>query len=128
MFSCKLKFNPMTEKRTCPVCGDVIIGRIDKKFCSDQCRNTYNNERYSSSNAHVLKINRQLKKNYAILKSLNTTGKTKVKRSKLLHEGFDFELITGIYETQKGNTYRLVYDVGYLPLEDESYLLINWQV
>jgi predicted nucleic acid-binding Zn ribbon protein len=118
----------MTEKRTCPVCGDAIIGRVDKKFSSDQSRNTFNNERYSTSNARVLKINRQLKKNYTILKRLNTTGKTKVKRSKLLHEGFDFELITGIYETQKGNTYRLVYDVGYLPLEDESYLLINWQV
>lgn len=118
----------MTEKRTCPVCGDAIIGRIDKKFCSDQCRNTFNNERYSSNNAHVMTINRQLKKNYSILKSLNNTGKTKVKRSKLLHQGFDFELITGIYETQKGNTYRLVYDQGYLPLDDDFVLLIHWEL
>jgi hypothetical protein len=100
-----------TEKRLCPVCGDEIIGRVDKKFCTDQCRNTFNNERYSSDN--VL--------------ALNTSGKTKVKRSKLLREGFDFNYFTGIYETQKGGRYHLIYDQGYLVLSDELYLLIKWE-
>jgi len=117
----------MDTKRLCPVCGDQIIGRVDKKFCSDQCRNTFNNERYSSDNAHVQKVNRLLKKNYNILKVLNVNGKTKVKRSKLLQEGFDFNYITGIYETQKGNLYKLCYDQGYLELENEMYLLIRWE-
>ncbi|MGM9774974.1 MAG: DUF2116 family Zn-ribbon domain-containing protein [Candidatus Egerieousia sp.] len=31
------------EYRTCPVCGGRITGRIDKKFCSDDCRSYYNN-------------------------------------------------------------------------------------
>ena len=117
----------MTEKRLCPVCNDPIIGRVDKKFCSDQCRNTFNNDRYSSENVLVQKVNRQLKKNYSILKSLNTTGKTKIKRTKLLQEGFDFNYFTGIYETQKGNKYHLCYDQGYLALSDELFLLIRWE-
>jgi hypothetical protein len=68
-----------------------------------------------------------LKKNYSILTALNTSGKTKVSRSKLLNEGFDFNHFTGIYETQKGNTYRLCYDEGYLLLGDEAALLIHWK-
>jgi predicted nucleic acid-binding Zn ribbon protein len=117
----------MKEKRLCPVCNEAILGRIDKKFCSDQCRNTYNNRRYSSANNYVQKVNRTLKKNHSILSSLNTSGKTKVSRSRLLHEGFDFNYFTGIYETQKGNMYKICYNEGYLPLSDETVLLIHWK-
>ena len=28
----------MPEVKKCPECGGKIIGRADKKFCSDQCR------------------------------------------------------------------------------------------
>jgi predicted nucleic acid-binding Zn ribbon protein len=117
----------MNEKRFCPVCNEPILGRIDKKFCSDQCRNTFNNTRYSSANTYVQKINRTLKKNHSILTALNTNGKTKVLRSKLLSEGFDFNYFTSTYETQKGNTYKLCYNQGYLPLADDMYLLIHWK-
>ena len=34
------------EKR-CLECNDVLHGRSDKKFCSDACRNTYNNKKKS---------------------------------------------------------------------------------
>ena len=117
----------MKEKqRLCPVCGDPINGRVDKKFCSDQCRNSFNNKRYSTQNDLVQKINRVLKKNYSILLDLNKSGKTKVSRSKLLQEGFDFSYFTSTYTTQKNNTYNLVYDQGYLDLNDELFLLIKW--
>lgn len=113
--------------RPCPICGDQIFGRVDKKFCSDQCRNTYNNERYSIKNSYMQKVNRLLKKNYTILTALNLNGKMKVKRSKLLQEGFDFSLFTSTYVTQKGATYKLIYDQGYLPLSDDYLLLIKWE-
>ena len=32
------------SKKTCLECGDTFAGRVDKKFCSDGCRNTYNNK------------------------------------------------------------------------------------
>lgn len=121
------KIISMEEKRLCPVCGDPITGRVDKKFCSDQCRNSFNNHRYSNENVMIQKVNRLIKKNYHILKQLNKDGKTKVKRSKLLQEGFDFNYFTGTYTTQKGSTYHLCYDQGYLTLSDETYLLIQWK-
>ncbi len=109
----------MEEKRLCPVCEDPITGRSDKKFCSDQCRNSFNNHRYSSDSLIIQKTNRILKKNYHILKYLNEAGKTKVKRSKLLQEGFDFSCFTSSYTTQKGSTYHLCYDQGYLALNEK---------
>lgn len=114
------------DKRQCPVCGDPITGRVDKRFCSDQCRNSFNNKRYSTQNELVQRINRVLRKNYSILLELNTTGKTKVSRTKLLQMGFDFTHFTGTYQTQKGGLYHLVYDQGFLSLSDELYLLIQW--
>lgn len=117
----------MSEIRKCPVCGDQIIGRIDKKFCSDQCRNTFNNSKYIGDTAIVQRINRVLKKNRGILGRLNPEGKTKVSRSRLIQEGFDFSHFTSNYTTQKGHTYWLCYDQGYLPLEDDMYLLIRWE-
>ncbi len=117
----------MSEKRLCPVCNDPIMGRIDKKFCSDQCRNSFNNIKYSSGNEHIQKINRILKRNHHVLTTLNSSGKTKVTRSRLLQQGFDFNYFTSIYATQKGSTYKLCYDQGYLPLADDFYLLIHWR-
>ena len=56
----------MTNKN-CLECGEKITGRIDKKFCSDYCRNTYNNSVAKESKNLVRNINNRLKKNYKIL-------------------------------------------------------------
>lgn len=112
-------------KKSCLECGEKITGRIDKKFCSDYCRNTYNNSVAKESKNLVRNINNRLKKNYKILSELNTSGKTKVSRTKLYDKGFDFQLFTSIYNTKTGNTYFYVYDEGYLALENETFLLIK---
>ena len=31
-------------EKNCLECGTRIIGRADKKFCNDSCRNSYNNK------------------------------------------------------------------------------------
>ena len=64
-------------EKLCPECGDKIIGRADKKFCSDSCRNTYNNALNKDSKNLIRNINNSLRKNYRILESLNPEGKTK---------------------------------------------------
>lgn len=111
--------------RACLECGSKVVGRIDKKFCSDYCRNTYNNKVNKESKNLIRNTNNQLRKNYKILIELNTTGKTKVTRRKLFDRGFDFRLFTSIYTTKTGNVYFYVYDQGYLELENELYLLIK---
>jgi len=113
------------EKKTCLECGQILRGRIDKKFCSDYCRNTYNNRLNRASKNLIRNTNNRLRKNYNILSKLNVSGKTKTTRSKLIGNNFDFNFFTSIYTTKAGKTYFYVYDQGYLPLEDEYYLLIK---
>ncbi len=75
------------DKPTCLECGYEITGRSDKKFCSDQCRNTYNNRLKQDANNFVRNVNAILRKNRRILEDLNPTGKTKVPFQKLTGQG-----------------------------------------
>ena len=113
------------EKKECLECKELVKGRVDKKFCSDDCRNAYNNRVNKDSKNLIRNINNRLRKNYKIVSELNTTGKTKVTRTKLYDKGFDFQFFTSIYKTKTGNTYFYIYDEGYLPLENETFLLIK---
>lgn len=112
-------------EKVCLECGTKIIGRSDKKFCSDACRNAYNNALNKDSKNLVRNINNRLRKNYRILEKLNAKDKTKVKREHLVKEGFYFEYFTGQYITKTGSVYNYVYDQGYLPLEGNWYLLVK---
>ena len=107
------------EDKKCLECEEVLKGRVDKKFCSDYCRNAYNNRVNKDSKNLIRNINNRLRKNYKILSELNISGKTKVTRTKLYDKGFDFNFFTSIYKTKTGNTYFYIYDEGYLPLENE---------
>jgi hypothetical protein len=113
------------EERICLECSEKVVGRIDKKFCSDYCRNAYNNKVNKESKNLIRNTNNRLRKNYNILSKLNVSGKTKVTRRKLFDKGFDFNFFTSIYTTKTGNVYYYVYDEGYLPLENEVFLLIK---
>ena len=114
----------MNQKK-CLECDTVIIGRIDKKFCSDYCRNTYNNKVNTESKNLIRNTNNRLKKNYKILTELNVSGKTKITRSRLNNQNFDFNYFTSIYTTKTGNVYHYIYDQGYLALENDYFLLIK---
>ncbi len=111
--------------RKCLECGDKLIGRIDKKFCADYCRNAYNNKVNKESKNLIRNTNNRLRKNYKILTDHNISGKTKISRRKLFDKGFDFKFITSIYTTKTGNIYYYIYDQGYLELENEMYLLVK---
>ena len=111
--------------KTCLECGEKIVGREDKKFCSDSCRNAYNNKINKDSTNYMRNINNKLRKNYRILSELNVEGKTKTTRAKLMSKGFDFEFFTSILNTKTGNTYYFLYDQGYMALENEYYILVK---
>ncbi|WP_124979649.1 hypothetical protein [Nonlabens xiamenensis] len=111
--------------RTCPECGEEVRGRADKRYCSDYCRNVANNKLNRDSSALMRNINNRLRKNWRILKEINPTDKTKTTRNKLLAAGFDFNFFTSIYTTKKGTVYYFVYDQGYLPMDDDNYLLVK---
>jgi predicted nucleic acid-binding Zn ribbon protein len=114
----------LPEKK-CIECGEKIKGRADKKFCSDQCRITYNNKLRSDDTNYVRNVNNALRKNRRILLTLNTTGKTRVSRDKLNDKGFDFTHFTSQYVTKEGAVYHFCYEQGYLALDKNWYLLVT---
>ena len=118
-------FSLMNEERLCLDCGTTLHGRADKKFCNDLCRNNYNNQLNSSSYNLVRNINNILRRNRRILEELNPGGKTKTTRKKLSAKGFDFEYHTRSYQTQNGKTYHFCYEYGYLPLDNDEFLLVK---
>ena len=114
--------------KTCLECSDKIVGREDKKFCSDGCRNAYNNQINKDSTNFMRNVNNKLRKNYRILTALNVDGKSKTTRAKLLSKGFDFEFFTNILHTKTGNTYHFLYDQGYLALDNDYFMLVKKEI
>ena len=113
------------EIKKCAECLEVILGRVDKKFCSDQCRNTFNNRNNSDSTNQVRNVNNILRKNRRILQELNPDEKKTKHRNKLNELGFNFNYFTSVYKTQKGVVYYFVYEYGYLPIENDFFLLVK---
>jgi hypothetical protein len=115
---------PSQSSRSCLECGEPFKGRIDKKFCSDTCRVAYNNRLNSDETNYVRNINNILRKNRRILKNMNPTGKNKVSYEKLKAHGFDFNHFTSTYRTRDGAQYYYCYEQGYLPIENDLFLLV----
>jgi predicted nucleic acid-binding Zn ribbon protein len=115
------------EPIKCLSCGAAVKGRADKKFCNDYCRNEYNNGLKSNTTNLVRNINNALSKNRRILESLIPEGQETAKANgeKLLAKGFQFKYGTHSYTNKKGDVYFFCYDMGYLPLENDWYLLVR---
>lgn len=114
--------------RTCLECSEKLVGREDKKFCSDSCRNAYNNKINKDSNNYMRNVNNKLRKNYRILSELNIDGKSKATRDKMINKGFDFDFFTNILHTKTGNTYYFLYDQGYRSLDNDYYMLVKKEI
>jgi predicted nucleic acid-binding Zn ribbon protein len=113
------------KERICLHCGEPILGRVDKKFCTDQCRNAYNNELNRVKINYVRKVNYILTKNRRILEELNPKGKRTIPGKQLRHEGFNFDYHTNVYKTKAGKVYVFCYDQGYLALENDLFMLVT---
>lgn len=115
----------MSPQNTCLECNEPMVGRSDKKFCSDYCRNAYNNRQNSDSNNLVRNINNTLRKNRRILEKLNPNEKTKTSRDTMLSLGFNFNYHTHLYTTKTGSSYLFCYEYGYLMLENDEVLIVK---
>jgi len=115
------------ENKACLQCGRALKGRSDKKFCDDYCRAAYNNELKSAANNFVRNVNNALGKNRRILEDVLPANEPmkKINREKLLQKGFQFKYSTHTYTNQKGNIYYFCYEYGYLPLENDWFLVVK---
>ena len=119
--------NTMPAQKLCVACNKPVKGRTDKKFCDDVCRNQYHNELKADTNNLMRNINHALGKNRRILEGLIVEGDEMAKATKeiLLQEGFQFKYFTHTYTNKKKSTYFFCYDHGYLPLENDWYLIVR---
>jgi len=106
-------------ERKCLDCGDVIRGRADKKFCSDQCRNNYNNRLNRDSNNFVRNVHGLLRKNRRILSDLYADGKTTVHKDALYALGFNFSFFTHVVRTREGKTCQYCFEYGFTERDDD---------
>ena len=113
--------------KNCLTCGKALKGRSDKKFCDDFCRNNFNNRLKSTDNNYVRNVTNALRKNRRILLDLlpDDGELSKTTREKLHHAGFNFKYHTHTYTNKKGNTYFFCYELGYLPLEQDRFLIVK---
>ena len=113
------------KKKECLECNHHFSGRVDKKFCSDYCRNSYNNKINKDAKNLIRNINNRLRKNWRILEALNPDRKGVVSKRELDLEGFNFNYFTETYTTKFGEIYFFCYDQGYSSIENEMYMLLK---
>ncbi|MEN8247749.1 MAG: hypothetical protein ABFS32_02355 [Bacteroidota bacterium] len=103
---------PKNIQKTCQECGNPIQGRLDKKFCDAYCRNAFNNRVKRDDEQLIIAVNRQIRKNRRILKTLCPQGKAVVRKELLDKLGYQYGVFSGIYKYGTA-TYFLCYDYGF---------------
>ena len=120
----------MIKNKKCPVCGTLLKGRSDKKYCSVKCKSIHQYEQRQETETFFLKVDRQLKINRKLLKRYNNSGFTTIRRSELITQGFDPKFFTHYWKNKKGEVYLFVYEYGFLGTRNndkEKYVLVTWQ-
>jgi len=110
----------LMNDRICPSCGGPIVGRKDKKYCSDTCRYFIKNQNRTEAGLFIDKTNQTLRKNRNILQTLCPEGKATVRKSVLDKRGYDFSVFSSLFVTQNRQVYYLCYDYGCMALSDNG--------
>jgi len=121
----------MPLMKNCINCNEEFEGRTDKVFCSSYCKSNYHYEkRKEDIDSFYQKVDKQLKKNRRLLKQFNKAGKSTVRKTVLLEEGFNPRFFTHFWKNKKGQVYLFCYEFGFLEIKDNQktkYVLVQWQ-
>ena len=112
----------------CPICGDELVGRIDKKYCTPQCKAIYHTRRKHQTVPMSRSIDAILHRNWVILQELYEASETKKffqPKSKLSKAGFKFEYHTTSHINKEGKTYRYIYNFGWMEFSDKEVMVVR---
>ena len=113
-------------KKKCQTCGKEMVGRIDKRFCSTDCKNQYHGSLRRNTRDAVAEIDGYLHRNREILALLvGEASQIEIDRLVLNRTGFKYEYHTSTYLNKAGKMYRLVYDYAWMEFSDQKVLVIK---
>lgn len=111
-------------ERFCLDCEKALKGRSDKKFCDDDCRNSYNNSQNRDEVAIIRNIHNVLRRNRRILSEFNSSQQTKVHRDQLIARGYNFDFHTQTTISQTGKISFYCYEQGLAKIDEEYFQLL----
>lgn len=119
----------LPDTKSCLTCGNMLAGRVDKKFCDDYCRSMYNNKVAGGNRGASLirKVNSILRKNRRIMEELLPESEDRVKVSKatLSGRGFNFSYHTSAFAHKQGVVYYFCYEYGFQSPEPDWFWIIR---
>lgn len=113
--------------RKCPMCKKVVQGRLDKKWCSVECKSRYHRKLHKVTLAATLDVDRILHRNRSIL--LELMGKDRVQKKfdqdVLDQKKFSYKYFTSRTVNNRGKEYLHIYDFRYMLFSDHTVLVIR---
>ena len=112
----------------CPICGEELVGRKDKIFCSKACKNEYHINRKLEHLPVSQPIDKILHRNWVLLKELfDQIGKKKffVSKAELNKAGFHTQYYTTSQKNTKGKMYYYVYNFGWMDFSEKQLMIVK---
>jgi len=114
--------------RKCAVCGEIVKGRSDKRFCSSKCKNQFHYGGGKLQEDVVKEVNRFLIQNRKILIAIfegEKKNKLMVPRILLDKMGFHFNYMTGIYRNREDKLYHYIYDYAWMEFSSQEVMIVK---
>ncbi len=121
----------ITIQRThvnCSICGDQLFGRLDKKFCSLECKNEYHRKRRAQHLPFSKSVDQMLHGNWVVLRELaDEIGKRKffVSKARLNKSGFHTKYYTTSQKNKEGKIYYYIYNFGWMDFSDKEMMVVQ---
>ena len=104
--------------KSCPLCGGIITGRSDRRFCSLQCKNAWHHAKNKEKQMVFNPVDRIVHRNRDALKAFYqySQGTRYVPVDRLLKKGFQLEHYQRKIMNQNGTGENLyiVYDYAFV--------------
>jgi hypothetical protein len=115
------------ETKNCRNCGEILKGRIDKKYCDDTCRSTFHHKKAPEQVNLMRQIHYILLKNRKILAKFfqKQSNPPTIEKRSLLEMGFHFGYHTQTIKKESNSTQFACYDYAYQELNENQILLFK---